>query len=639
VYRFVLKISASKEEIKKMETYEFVENNHKVAVTEKLKSYNLITTNVWDYLEKAGFSFHGVIRDWSAVFFSSLYYAIHHFIKDEVQDECIPPNSGFTWQSIFQMNSVPGTLFSFLEQGGFRLFVPEQAVIDALIDDGRDWHYMSPKHKFQVYCFHSDCTLLIEIYLQPVLPPYGAHKESLPYPVDRCQPFLDFDVDTVDTKRDRSRIIEGESLDLLDKVDEELLLSTRARIKKIYDEHTLIGLLNSGGMDSRLTLQLMIEHAIKNPDPSKKIWVISADTLVENPGVKKIIHELRDTLTANFPWIEYHIVEPKEDNTLLVCIIGKGYQAPSVTFKYCVRRLKIEPARDFLEAVFLAEGDEETCLVLGSRDNESGERKRSLAKLFGEDFYGHHPVGTIRTSSPIRDWTRQEVVTYLAYNKAPWRKGARNTDLLAFYSGAAGNECPLGAAVVNDNEAMMACGKNARMGCYLCTISNDKSMGNLIKNTNPEYEKYYRFRSILKAVGQDIRYGGIVGFQRIGGSLTSMKPGKIGSGIGDLSVDCRTHLLQAMKRLDIEWKESEILTAYQMVQQRETIEGFPVTERFRKAIYAFLNIRETGFQRLLCHPIFDPYGTSVDQFTSEDEEAIRRIMARQNDKSLISTVI
>ncbi|MDH6674956.1 DNA sulfur modification protein DndC [Paenibacillus sp. LBL] len=614
-----------------MGSYEYVERNHRVSVTDRLKSYNLKATELWDYLETAGFTFHGVVREWSAIFFNSLFYTIHHFINDKPQEECIPPNSGISWQMIFRHDSEAGNLFSFLERSGFRLHLPEQAAIDALIDDGVDWHYISPKHKFQVYAFHSHCSLLIEIYLQQSLPPYGANKLPMLFPKDRCQPFLEFEVEMIDMKKDEgSRNIPGESLDILEKVDDALLSSTRARIKKIYDEHSVIGLLNSGGMDSRLTLQLMIEHALKNPDPLKKIWVISADTLVENPGVKKIIHELRDTLTMNFPWIEYHIVEPREDNTLLVCIIGKGYQAPSVSFKYCVRRLKIEPAREFLEAVFLTEGAEDTCLVLGSRENESGQRKRSLAKHFGDDFYGHHPVGNIRTASPIRDWNRQEVVTYLAFNKAPWRKGARNSELLAFYSGAAGNECPLGAAVVNDNDAMMACGKNARMGCYLCTISKDRSMGNLIKNTHPEYEKYYQFRSILKAIAQDIRYGGMTGFQRFGGSIASTKPGKLGNGIGDLTIDCRTLLLQSMKRLDIEWRESEILTAYQMVLQRESVEGFPLTERFREAILALLNIHNTGFRRMLCDPIFDPFGTGIDQFTSEDEEAIQRIMAQES---------
>jgi DNA sulfur modification protein DndC len=65
---------------------------------------------------------------------------------------------------------------------------------------------------------------------------------------------------------------------------------------------------------TRLVLHLIIEHSPQNPDPPKKIWVISTDTFVENPGYKKIIHELRNTLTANFSWIEYPIVEPREDN-------------------------------------------------------------------------------------------------------------------------------------------------------------------------------------------------------------------------------------------------------------------------------------------------------------------------------------
>lgn len=606
-----------------MERYKFVESKHKVAVDNRLKDYNHLVTDVWDYLEHAGFLFHGTVRNWSAVFFQETFYVLHHFIKDQPQEDCIPADSGITWDMIFERDSEAGALFSFLERIGFRLFIPVQAMIDAIIDDGEDWHYQSPKHKFQMYCFHSSCSLLVEVYMQNKVPPYGANREPQPYPQERCQPFLDFEVETIHTGKRHSRITEGETLDILEKLDEDLLEATRERIKKIYDEHTRIGLLISGGKDSRLVLQLMIEHAIKNPDPSKKIMVITADTLVENPGVKKLIHELKNALAEAMPWVEYHIVEPREDNTLLVCIIGKGYQAPSVTFKYCVRRVKIAPAREFLEAVFLAEGIEDTCLVMGSRDNESGDRKRSMQKHFGEEFYGHHPVGSIRTASPIRDWTSQEVVTFLAFNRAPWsRYGARNTELLAFYGTAAGNECPLGAAVVNDNEAMMQCGKSARTGCYLCTISNDRSMENLI-SSYPEYEKYYQFRSILKAIGQDIRYGGMNGLQRIGKS-------KIGSGIGDLTIPARTHLLEAMIELGIEWRESEIRIAYQMVLQRETIEGFPVTARFREAIYKMLGITG-GFRGLFCNPVFDPYGTGVDQFTAEDEKAIRRIMEEKNN--------
>ncbi|MFE5321504.1 hypothetical protein ACFQ88_22600 [Paenibacillus sp. NPDC056579] len=140
-----------------MERYEFVEREHCVSITERLKSYNLIAADIWDHLEEAGFTFHGVVRDWSAVFFHSLYYVLHHFINDKPQEDCIPPDSGFTWQTIFQLESEAGQLFSFLERSGFRLMIPEQAVIDAMLDNGTDWHYMSPKHKFQVYAFHPNC--------------------------------------------------------------------------------------------------------------------------------------------------------------------------------------------------------------------------------------------------------------------------------------------------------------------------------------------------------------------------------------------------------------------------------------------------------------------------------------------------
>ncbi len=611
-----------------MDRYQFVDSKNKVAVSDGLKDYNFLLTDVWDFLEQAGFTFHGVIRDWSAVFFRDTFIVLHTFLKDRPQEDCIPQDSNLKWEMIFERDTSTGTLFSFLERIGFQFYIPVQAMIDAMIDDGADWHYQSPKHKFQMYCFHPSCALLVEVYLQNKIPPYGAQENPIPFPVDRCAPFLDFDVDMVETgKRGHVRVIEGETLDILEKVDDDLMEATRARIKKIYDENSRIGLLLSGGKDSRAVTQLMIEHAIANPDPTKKIMVISSDTLVENPGVKASILALRDALAKALPWVEYHIVEPKEDETLMVCIIGKGYQAPSTTFRYCVRRLKIAPARVFLEAVFLAEGAEDTCLVMGSRDNESGNRRRSLEKYFGDEFYGHHPVGEIRTCSPIRDWTSQEVVTYLAFNRAPWSKyGARNTELLHFYGSAAGSECPLGAAVVNDNEAMMQCGKSARTGCFACTISNDRSMGNLI-HTFPEYEKYYIFRGILKAIAQDIRYGGMVGYQRIGKS-------KIGRGIGDLTIDCRTHILEAMHRLQIEWRESEILTAYQMVLHREEIEGFPVTERFREAIYSLLGVTG-GFRGLLCHPVFDPFGTGVDQFGPEDVAAINRIMAQEREQDIV----
>jgi len=321
-----------------MQTYELVDNNTKVAIDDRLKDYCSVVLDLWDYLEAEGFSFNGVIRDWTGIFQNGAYYAIHHFIKDRPQADCIAPDSGFSWHDIFRRDSVPGSLFLFLEESGFELKMPEQAAIDALVASTAfdvmdvfydalypsmdNWSYMSPKHKFQVYAFHSTCALLVEIYFLDI-PPYGASKVPLPFPKERCQPAFDFfGFEMSEPPKKSARVAEGESLDFLDKVDDELLAVTRAKIKKIYDEHSIIGLLNSGGVDSRLTLQLMIEHAIQNPDPTKRIMVISADTLVENPGVKKIIHELRDSLCKSFPWIEYHIALEKTIRCLSALLVN-----------------------------------------------------------------------------------------------------------------------------------------------------------------------------------------------------------------------------------------------------------------------------------------------------------------------------
>jgi DNA sulfur modification protein DndC len=211
-----------------MERYEYVDRDHRVAVTDRLKSFNLMATDVWDYLANAGFTFHGVVREWSAIFLNGLFYAFHHFINDQPQEDCIPPNSGFTWQMIFQHESEPDELFSFLERIGFGLYLPEQAAIDALIDDGSDWHYMSPKHKFQVYAFHPSCTLLIEIYLQQIIPPYGAKKEPIPFPKDRCQPFLDFDVSV------------GCYVILYSTLSVQVLINSLLKMKKLFDVFKLV---------------------------------------------------------------------------------------------------------------------------------------------------------------------------------------------------------------------------------------------------------------------------------------------------------------------------------------------------------------------------------------------------------------
>ncbi|QOT09137.1 hypothetical protein JNUCC32_23690 [Paenibacillus sp. JNUCC32] len=80
-----------------METYERVENTTKVGIQNRLKDYNTVILDMWDYFESAGFTFHGVIRDWTGVFHNGAYYAVLHFVKDRPDQDCIAPDSGYSW--------------------------------------------------------------------------------------------------------------------------------------------------------------------------------------------------------------------------------------------------------------------------------------------------------------------------------------------------------------------------------------------------------------------------------------------------------------------------------------------------------------------------------------------------------------
>ncbi|MFC5452348.1 phosphoadenosine phosphosulfate reductase domain-containing protein [Paenibacillus aestuarii] len=197
--------------------------------------------------------------------------------------------------------------------------------------------------------------------------------------------------------------------------------------------------------------------------------------------------------------IEFIIVEPEVENSYFSMVIGRGYIAPSVNFKWCVDRLKILPGRKAL--LKLVESGETVCQVLGSRSYESTQRASSIQSEYGDDFYGAHVVhGSIRTAAPIKHWTAHNVVTYLVHNPAPYDYS--NYHLLNLYGSAAGGmeECPLGAAMQDASEGISSCGgKKSRFGCWSCTeVSEDISLKNLAFGDYPDLEPYYHTRTVFK---------------------------------------------------------------------------------------------------------------------------------------------
>ena len=126
-------------------------------------------------------------------------------------------------------------------------------------------------------------------------------------------------------------------------------------VQAVYLENTTPWVLGySGGKDSTATLQV-VWNAVSMLPPEKrhkKVYVISSDTFVETPV---IVNHIDSNLAAinraakeqGLPFSADKVV-PKVADTFWVCLLGKGYPAPTTRFRWCTERMKISPADVFI---------------------------------------------------------------------------------------------------------------------------------------------------------------------------------------------------------------------------------------------------------------------------------------------------
>lgn len=276
-------------------------------------------------------------------------------------------------------------------------------------------------------------------------------------------------------------------------------------LKEIYDEIRIVYqgdnrpwiLGFSGGKDSTCMVQL-VWNAISELPPekrTKKIFIISSDTLVESP---KIVETIINTLSrmeqaakaSKIP-ISTNLVRPLLEDKFWVNLLGRGYPAPTNVFRWCTDRLKINNADRFINERVSEYG--EAIVVLGTRKDESGSRQQlmNLYEIKGSLLSRHSKFAQTYVYTPIRDFITEDVWNYLLQNKNPW--GNNNRDLLALYQNANSGECPL---VVDTSTP--SCG-NSRFGCWVCTVvDKDKSMENMIDNGEEWMEPLLELREELK---------------------------------------------------------------------------------------------------------------------------------------------
>jgi len=270
-----------------------------------------------------------------------------------------------------------------------------------------------------------------------------------------------------------------------------------AEIQALYTRDEIPWIIGySGGKDSTAVLQLVWTaiSALPRQKRTKTIYVLTTDTLVENPivsaWVQQSISRIQTATKKQKLPFEPHLLTPEIKDTFWVNLIGKGYPAPRHMFRWCTERLKINPSNRFVKEVVRTSG--EAIIVLGTRKAESSRRAGVMAKrevghvgnlLATEEvnekegsllYRGTLPGSLIY--SPISDWRNDEVWLYIMQWENPW--GHSNKDLFRMYRGATeDNECPF---VIDTSTP--SCG-DSRFGCWVCTLVNqDKSMAAMIQN-------------------------------------------------------------------------------------------------------------------------------------------------------------
>lgn len=270
----------------------------------------------------------------------------------------------------------------------------------------------------------------------------------------------------------------------------------------------------SGGKDSTVVVQLaftMLE-SLSPEERHKPIYVVSSDTLIENPIVlgylKEASHLINEGAKSKGLPLYAEMVHPDYDNTFWTNIIGKGLPTPtSIRFRWCTERLKIKPSNTFIEEKVKENG--EVIVLLGVRKSESIARKIRIENR-AIDGYLLTPHGSLQNTyvyNPIVDYTTDDVWKTLLKNNGvtPW--GGDNNELFALYAGSDAGECPFTITKNDKGEVdSPSCG-NSRFGCWICTVvKEDKSLTGFIKNGEDWLMPLLDFRSWLLSIRDKHEY-------------------------------------------------------------------------------------------------------------------------------------
>ena len=291
----------------------------------------------------------------------------------------------------------------------------------------------------------------------------------------------------------------------------------------------------SGGKDSTTVVELVYKMLLGLPDwqRRKNVYIVSSDTLIENPLIKIYLSKMNDMLEQaakkdKLP-IKSAMVTPSPDNSFWANVIGRGFPTPRIngTFRWCTDRLKINPSAEYIKEIIKKEG-QEVVVLLGVRKAESIARKRRIEgrELANRLMNRHETILDAYVYNPIVELTTEDVWDVLLRidgGRTPW--GSNNNEIATLYSGAEGGECPFAGNSAGGQT--QSCG-NSRFGCWVCTVvKDDKSLKGFIKSGHRELTPLADFRTWIMSIRDIDEYREK---KRRNGTVYETKDGEMGYG-------------------------------------------------------------------------------------------------------------
>lgn len=366
----------------------------------------------------------------------------------------------------------------------------------------------------------------------------------------------------------------------------------------------------SGGKDSTLLVSLVYEAMKRLKDAgaelSKRVYIITSDTMVENPIVRNYMHSSSDSINKAADNdrlnIQADVIYPEVDQTFWSRVIGLGYPTPEPPgFRWCTERLKINPMNKYVNDRIKESG--EIIVLLGVRKGESLTRMKTITarEIEGKLLNMHNDIPNAYVYNPITEIPNELVWDFLLKDdcKSPW--GTDMKYLFNLYQGEnLGEEKSVLGEVDRDKIPVTG---NSRFGCWCCTmVKEDKSLQNFINHSNEEDAKQLTllrdFRNRLLKMRSD---DNMRDHKRRNGTVYKKADGTFGMGPftlearrvileGLLELENKTGLelitIAELKAIDKMWDEEGDLTCRNLVDTYYKVKGAKLpwdeykTERF-----------------------------------------------------------